>query len=94
MNEIVSILLIVATLALQYLLSSRNNVYLGAIVPILFVAGLTWMLITDRIESILAYVLFLIVGLVFLLQQWSHGRNTLRKNRQRELDKMKTHDIK
>ncbi|MFD1606429.1 hypothetical protein [Oceanobacillus luteolus] len=94
MNEFTSILLIIAALVLQYFLSSRSNAYLGAIVPVLFVSWLTWMFATERIESTLAYVLFLLIGLLFLSQQWSYGRKSYRKRSQDELDKMKRHDIK
>lgn len=94
MNEFVSILLIITALTLQYFLSSRNNLYLSAIIPILFVVGLTWMLVIDRIESIFAYVLFLVIGLIFLLQQWSSGRKSFHRNRRKELEKMKKYDIK
>ncbi len=94
MNELISILLIITALTLQFFLSSRNNGYLGAIVPVLFLAWLTWMFATDRIESTLAYGLFLVIGLLFLLQQWSSGRRTFRKRSQNELEKMRKHDIK
>lgn len=78
---------------MQYFFSTRNNVYWGAIIPVLFVTWLTWRLFTTHIESILAYVLILLVGLAFLTGQWYSGRESLHKQRKKELNKMKTHDI-
>lgn len=92
MNEILNIFFFAAALGLQYFLSSRNSAYWGAIIPVLFTASLTWMLVNDRIHSTLAYVL-VPLGLLLLLEQWSRGRKEQRKNRQRELDKMRTHDL-
>lgn len=93
MNDFLFPLLAAAALALQYFLSSRHNFYFGAIIPILVISGLTWMLFTDRVESPLKYVLILGVILLFLLEQWSRGRKALRRNTQKELEKMKRQDI-
>lgn len=93
MNDLLFALLAAAALALQYFLSSRHNAYFGAIIPLLFISGLTWMLFTDRVESPLKYVLILGVILLFLLEQWSRGRKALRRNTQKELDRMNRQDI-
>lgn len=85
--------IIAGMLGIQYFFSTRNSVYWGAIIPVLLVIWLTWMLITVRIESILAYVLILIVGIIFLIEQWSNGRKSLRKHRKKELEKMQSHDM-
>ncbi len=87
MNELLSPLLIILALAAQYFLSSRNSIYLGVIVPIIAICVLTWMLFTDRIASPLAYILIVLVILVFLLEQWFNGRKTLLKHTQKELNK-------
>jgi hypothetical protein len=87
-------LIIAGFLGLQYFLSSRNNVYWGAIIPVLFVSWSTWMLLTARVDSILAYMLILIVGFIVLLMEWSEGRKSLREKRKKELAKMKSFDMK
>lgn len=93
MNDLLFPLSAAAVLGLQYFLSSRHNIYFGAIIPILVIGGLTWMLFTDLVKSPLAYILILVVLLLFLLEQWSRGRKALRTNTQEELDKMEKHDI-
>lgn len=93
MNDLYKLLIIVGILAVQYLLSTRNNVYWGAVVPVIYIILSTWMFVLDRFESILGFILYLCLGLLFLLAEWSAGRKSLNKKRTRELNKMKTHDI-
>lgn len=81
-------------LGLQYFFSTRNSVYWGAFIPILFVGWITWMFTTARIESILAYILILLVVSMFLMEQWFSGRKSLKERRKKELDKMKSFDMK
>jgi putative Mn2+ efflux pump MntP len=52
------------------------------------------MLVTSRIESAIAFILILILGILFLTAEWNGGRKYLREKRRKELDKMKTHDMK
>jgi len=93
MDFLVSITFITVGLGLQYFLSYRSNPYFGAIIPILFVAGMTWRYLNGEYNSFLAYALLLGFGLILLLQEWSRGRKKLKKNQEKELEKMRTHDI-
>lgn len=94
MNSFVSVLIIIAILVAQQILSSRNNAYWGAVMPVLFITGMTWLVVTHRLENIWAIIVFLVLGIGLLAEQWSLGRKSLAKKRKMELDKMKTHDIK
>jgi len=94
MSDFYRLFIIVAVLAVQYFLSSRNRVYWGGILPVAYVVFLTWMLATNRMESMLAYSLYLLLGLFFLMVEWNGGRRYLREKRERELEKMKTYDMR
>jgi len=87
------VFIIAGILGVQYFLSTRNSVYWGGLIPIVFVAWRTWIFFNES-EKLLAYVLILLVGLAFLIGGWYEGRNALRKKRKQELDKMKSHDLK
>ncbi len=50
-------LLYAAVLGAQYLLSSQKNVYVGAVVPLLFVAGMTWRYVNVESVSTMQYLL-------------------------------------
>ncbi|WP_121641198.1 hypothetical protein [Virgibacillus sp. Bac330] len=78
---------------LQYFLSSRNSVYWGGIIPLLFVVWRTWTFVNEN-EKLLHYVLILSVGLAFLIGGWYEGRNVVREKRKQELNKMKSYDMK
>lgn len=67
-------------LALQYILSTRKSAYWGAIIPVLFVSYLSWIYSTAEIESFVAYIIILLIGLLFLSEEWSLGRKKLQKN--------------
>lgn len=88
------VLIIAGFLGIQYFMSTRNSVYWGAVIPALFFTWLTWMLLTDRIESILLYGVIILLGSFFLIEQWKEGRKSLRNQRKKELEKMKSYDMK
>ncbi|CDQ37938.1 MULTISPECIES: hypothetical protein [Virgibacillus] len=94
MNEFVFLFICIAAFAVQYFLSTRSSAYWGAIIPVIFVSGLTWMFASNRIESTTAYIIILIVGIILLTEEWHRGRKSLQRNRKKELDKMKTYDLK
>jgi len=87
------VFIIAAILGVQYFLSSRNSVYWGGLIPLVFVVWRTWILINED-ENFLAYVLILLVGLAFLIGGWYEGRKALHEKRKQELDKMKSYDMK
>lgn len=86
------VFIIAGILGMQDFFSTRNSVYWGGFIPVIFVAWRTWILFTGN-ESILAYVLILLLGMAFLVGGWIKGRKSLHKRRKRELDKMKSLDM-
>lgn len=94
MDELYRILIIIGVLAVQYFLSSRNNVYWGAVIPAAYIVFITWMFMTGRINSPLAFALILLIGLLFLIGEWSSGRKYLNQKTKKELDKIKTYDMR
>ena len=94
MTDIYHLFIIVGILALQYLLSTRNHILWGALIPLGYIAFSIWMLVTDRYQSFLSFTLYLLLGLLFLISEWNVGRKSLQQKRNKELMKMRTHDIK
>lgn len=92
MNEFVRVFFIVFILGFQYFLSSRNNVYWGGIIPVMFVIAMAYFVITGKSEM-LSSMLITGVGLLFLAAEWRGGRKELQKRRIKELNKMRTQDI-
>ncbi|MGN7402415.1 hypothetical protein ACTHO0_21400 [Cytobacillus praedii] len=88
------VFIVACVLAVQFFLSTRNNTYWGAILPVAYIVFLTWMLISNRMNSTISYVLVLLLGLLFLIAEWNGGRKYLREKRKKELDKMKILDMK
>lgn len=86
------VLIIAGFLAVQHFFSTRDSVYWGALIPIVFTVWRLSMIFT-RDESVLSIVLILLVGLAFLIGEWVNGRNTLQAKREKELEKMKSHDM-
>ncbi|WP_258026516.1 hypothetical protein [Staphylococcus intermedius] len=79
-------------LAIQYFLSSSTNKYLGLIIPIVFSGFVIFMLVTDRLGIITSLVL-LVLGLIFLLEQWYKGQKNNKRKMNKELTKMKSKDL-
>lgn len=94
MIDIDMVFIYAGILAVQYFFSTRNNVYWGAFIPVVFILFLTYMFATNHIEHILAFILYLIVGMLFLFGQWVGGRESLRRHRRKELEKMQSHDLR
>ena len=55
----------------------------GAILPVAYIVLLTWMLISNRIESTIGYVLYLLPGLLFLIAEWNGGRKYFHEKRKK-----------
>jgi len=87
------VLIIAAILGIQHILSTRNNIYWGGLIPVIFVIWYTSLFFINN-EKFLSYILILILGLAFLIGEWVNGRNSLIKRRKKELDKMKSFDMK
>ncbi|GIP59629.1 hypothetical protein MKX50_06205 [Paenibacillus sp. FSL W8-0186] len=93
MPDLTVFFIIVSMSAVQYFMASRNSFILGAVIPILFTAVITWMFTTNRIESKIAYIVLLLIGLIILIEEWVRGRKSLRKRQQKEMDIMITKDL-
>ncbi|MFJ7747663.1 hypothetical protein [Peribacillus sp. NPDC097295] len=94
MNEWYRPIIIILLLALQHFLSTRSNRYLGSVLPIIYLAALLFGGFTGSIEGVMQVVLLIVVGEAVLLYYWVIGRKTVSNKRKRELEKMKTMDIK
>ncbi|GGK08918.1 hypothetical protein GCM10007063_34210 [Lentibacillus kapialis] len=51
-----NVFIIAGILGVQYFFSTRDSVYWGALIPLIFIVWRTWLLFTGN-ENILAYVL-------------------------------------
>ncbi|WP_214801298.1 MULTISPECIES: hypothetical protein [unclassified Exiguobacterium] len=87
-------LLYAAVLGAQYVLSSQKNVYLGAVVPLLFSAGMTWRYVNVESVSTIQYLLITGFGLLCLVAEWGKGREVFRKKQEKELERMSIQDLK
>ncbi|MCI1965378.1 MAG: hypothetical protein LKJ17_04500 [Oscillospiraceae bacterium] len=93
MKYVLGIVIVIALLAIQHLLSTRKNWLWGGILPVLSIPFAIWVII-NRSLPVCFDTLFPFVGLLLvLLFIWSDGREHLRKKQQKELDKMKAKDI-
>lgn len=86
--------IIAAFLGIQYFFATRNNPYWGALIPASFTIWMTISLVNGKIESFWFYIIILIIGLLFLFEQWHQGRESLKKKHEKELEKMHAHDLK
>ncbi|AIF68367.1 hypothetical protein GZ22_18165 (plasmid) [Terribacillus saccharophilus] len=93
MPELSVFLIIFVMSAIQYLMATRSSFIFGFIIPIVFVAVMSWMFTTNRIESVTMFVVLLIIGLILLIEEWVRGRRSLQKRRKKEMDIMKTKDL-
>lgn len=87
------VFIIAGFLALQYFFSTRNSVYWGGVIPVIFVVWRTWIFINND-ERVLSYVLVLLLGLAFLIGGWTKGRKSLTERTKKELNRMKSLDMK
>lgn len=88
------VFIIAAVLAVQFFFSTRNSPYWGFVVPIAYFAFLTYMFATNRIDNFLQYILIFILGILFLVLEWKSGRKYFNEKTEKELDKMKTRDLR
>lgn len=94
MNDWYRLLIIIIIFAAQHFLSTRNNLYWGLLLPVLYIVTLIYMQISGAIEwPIIKLILLAIVGELFLIGYWISGRKSLSKKRKNELEKMKAYDI-
>lgn len=93
MNDWYRLAIIVLVFAAQHFLSTRNNSYLGLLLPIGYIVFLIYMQTTGMVDwSVLKLVLFILVGEAFLVGYWISGRKIVLNKRQKELQKMKVRE--
>ena len=81
--------------AIQYFLSKTGNKIIGGIVPILFIVALVFLYTTGKLGlNIWGTLILGVIGLLFLLGQWSRAQKDNKKKEQKELDKMISKDLK
>jgi uncharacterized membrane protein (GlpM family) len=89
------VILYAVLLAIQYFLSKTGNKIIGGIIPVLFIVALVVLYTTGKLGlNIWGTLIFGIIGLLFLLGQWSSAQKDNKKKEQRELDKMIGKDLK
>lgn len=93
MNELMYFILVVVVFAVQYFLSTRNNLLWGALIPIVFIAGMSWFYFENKVSNNIGFLIIALVGLALLIEEWNRGRRMLHKKRVKEIEKMKTQDI-
>ncbi|MFP7171693.1 hypothetical protein [Terribacillus sp. 7520-G] len=93
MPELSVFLIIFVLSAIQYFMATRNGFIFGFFIPVIFIAAMSWMFITNRLESVTMFVVLLIIGLILLIEEWVRGRKSLQKRRHKEMDIMKTKDL-
>jgi len=90
-----SLVIAILLLIVQYFLSSRERTWLGAIIPIFFVLIISTSLMTGKLElNSNRDIILIILGLIIFLGVWAEGRSSLKKKRKKELEKIKSYDMK
>lgn len=93
MSDIIWVLICFIIVGIQHFLSTRTNTIWGALLPILYTITLTIIgFYLDKFTTI--FFLALLGGLVILLGAWSSGRNSVKRKLEKEIEIMKTKDIK
>ncbi|MBV7508992.1 hypothetical protein KW850_27700 [Bacillus sp. sid0103] len=94
MFEVYGWLIAIVIIGIQFYLSRRTNVYWGAILPGLYLVFIvSWFLKKFGEVDTLSLILAAIGGLAFLLSIWINGRESLKKKRKKELEKIDIQNI-
>ncbi len=94
MDFFLKVMLFTGMLLIHYVLSSQKNVYLGVMVPLIFVAGMSWRYLTVDTVSVKAQLMIIGIGLFCLMAEWLHGREVFQKNQGKELERLRIKDLK
>ncbi|MGX8178928.1 hypothetical protein ACWS7L_15680 [Exiguobacterium artemiae] len=94
MDFFLKVMLFTGMLLIHYVLSSQKNVYLGVMVPLIFVAGMSWRYLTVDTVSVKAQLMIIGIGLFCLMAEWLHGREVFQKNQEKELERLRIKDLK
>lgn len=93
MPSVVTILLAIIILSIQYFMASRKSPIWGAVIPIIYTVLMGYLYITNYFNSFLAVILFFSLGMIFLIEEWSRGRKNRQKKETYELNKMRKQDL-
>lgn len=93
MSTPLSILLIIVVIGIQYFMASRKFFIWGTIIPTIYTIVMIYLYVKNYFDSFLAFILFFILGLVFLLEEWNRGRKNRKKKEKYELNKMRKRDL-
>ncbi|GGK08925.1 hypothetical protein GCM10007063_34220 [Lentibacillus kapialis] len=93
-QSLILIPIVVLILGLHHFLSTRKRAWPGTIFPIIYVIVIGGQLIAKVVEIKSSRdIFFYILGFVIFTGIWIEGRDSVKKKRQKELDKMKSHDM-
>lgn len=93
MSDILWVVICFIIVGIQHFLSTRNNAIFGVIIPTIYTVVLISVgFYLDKFTT--PFFLGLFGGLVILLATWNSGRNYVKKKLEKEIEIMKTKDIK
>ncbi|MFD3449357.1 hypothetical protein ACFDTO_32795 [Microbacteriaceae bacterium 4G12] len=95
MEHFISFVIGIGVLVLQYFICKRGPVYIGAVLPIMYIGFLIYgyvagIFVKGSTSSLLGAAFG---GTLLLLSSWAKAREALAKERKRELTKMKAMDL-
>jgi len=94
MDFFLKAVLFTVVLLIHYALSSQKNVYLGAVIPVIFVAAMAWRYLTVDTVSLKAQLMVMGIGLFCLMAEWIKGREEFKRIQEKELEHLRIQDYK
>ncbi|RAS75495.1 hypothetical protein [Priestia endophytica] len=94
MDHVVGILIVIVIMIVQQFLSSRKNPYLGGILPVVYIGSVVFyfnklMADGDHFST----WLMIVAALCGLLSIWISGRESFKKKRKKELDRIELQNL-
>lgn len=94
MSGIYGWVIAIVVIGIQFYLSRKENVYWGAILPVLYLVFIVgWFIKKFGEVETLTLLLAAVGGFAFLLSIWINGRDSLKKKIKKEMEKIDLHDI-
>ncbi|UVI29601.1 hypothetical protein [Paenibacillus spongiae] len=95
MEHVIQFAIAAGILVVQYFISKRAHVFAGAALPVIYIGLFIYGYVTDFfVERSTGNILAASIGgTVLLLSAWIKGRESLAKQRKRELNKMIVKDL-
>lgn len=84
-----------AVIGAQFFLSRRNNVYWGAVLPVLYNAAFVYAWLSGFIAEGrgTSMISASVGGTIVLLSLWANGRKSVENKRKKELEKIRLRDL-